>query len=1605
MPSRAEQAKAALIERASEIARGRLGEKRGAQAAHFVKAFYANVPPDDLLGEEPETLFAAALALWTFGAERMPGTAKVRIFNPNPDEHGWRSSHTIVEIVNDDMPFLVDSVTAAINQRDLTVHLVIHPVVRVERDAKGRIVATDSKDAAPESFMQLRIDELLDPKRHTEIAAVIERVLGDVRNAVTDWRPMLAKVEETLEEIATETTNLPDEQTDEARSFLQWLPDDHYIFLGYREYDIAGEGDSQSLSIRRGSGLGVLRDETISVFDGLRNLDTLPADLRQFLKQSRLLIVTKANHRATVHRPVHMDSIVVKRFDNKGRIFGERLFVGLLTSVAYNRSPRDTPILRRKVAHVLERSGFSPRSHDGKALAHILETYPRDELFQISEDELFQIALGILHLQERQRTALFVRRDPFERFISALVYLPRDRFTTDLRLRVQDILATAYKGKVDAFYTQMTDAALGRLHIIVSTTPGAVPDVDVNELEAKIAEATRSWRDHLQEALIESKGEALGLQLLQRYGNAFPVAYRDRFSARAAVLDIDRIEQAIAGGTVALNLYRPIEAAPDELRFKIYNAGDQLALSEILPMLEHMGLRVIGEVPFTIEPAGLGRVVWLHDFGMRTADGSSVDLASAKERFQDAYARVWLGEAEADGFNRLILQAGLDWRDVAMLRAYAKYLRQTGAAFSQAYMEETLARNGTIAAALVNLFRVRFDPAGQDRDQRALAIRAGIERAFDAVTSLDEDRILRRFLNLIEASLRTNFFQKQENGQPKPYLSVKLDSRIVEELPLPRPMVEIFVYSTRVEAVHLRGGKVARGGIRWSDRREDFRAEVLGLLKAQMVKNAVIVPVGSKGGFVVKRPPSSGGREALMEEVVYCYKTMMRGLLDITDNRSGDKILPPPDVVRHDEDDPYLVVAADKGTATFSDIANGVAAEYQYWLGDAFASGGSAGYDHKKMGITARGGWESVKRHFRELDVDIQNQDFTVIGVGDMSGDVFGNGMLLSEHIKLLGAFNHLHIFVDPDPDPKASFAERKRLFDLPRSSWRDYDPKLISAGGGVFDRSAKTVAVSPQVKAAFGLDAASVSPSDLIRAILKAKVDLLWLGGIGTYVKATAESQVSVGDRGNDALRINAERLRCRVVGEGANLGFTQRGRIAYAQAGGWINTDAIDNSAGVDCSDHEVNIKILLNGLVDAGDLTVKQRDELLETMTEEVAELVLRDNYLQTQAISIWRKNDWLRLDQQGRFMRALERSGQLDRSLEYLPDDETIQERIALRQGLTRSELAVLLAYAKISLYHELLPSDLPDDPQLIDDLVRYFPTPLQQRFRDAIPQHRLRREIIASVVTNSLVNRVGPTFLYVMKEKTGCDAAAIARAYATTRAVFDLRSYWSQIEGLDNKVPASVQISMLDTTVDIAEAGTLWFLRNARGAADLPGGIEVHRNGIAELAATLGSVGTDEDRAEIEQRVITYRRDGVPEDLARRMTALDRLGSGLDIVEIANRGGHKLADVARIYFSVGDRFHLDWLRRASREVNLDTHWDRMAVAAVIDDLYLHQRELTHGVLTNGAAAGAEPVDRWMSERAIAVRRIEALFAELRHTGGFDLAKLAVANRELRLLTDS
>lgn len=1601
---RADKLKQQLIDEIVRFVGDRIERKRAPLIDAFVRQFYANVPLADIAGEAPEDLFSAAVSLANFSAQRLPGQTKVRVFNPRIDEHGWRSPHTVIEIVNDDMPFLVDSVTAELNRQELGVHLVIHPIMPVSRGAKGEMSEIGGKNAVPESIMQLRVNQVASQEQLDTIRQRLESVLKDVRLAVQDWQPMRARLDAVIEEITKSKLPLPKEEVTEVADFLRWINDDHFTFLGYREYSFAGENDNITYHIKDEAGLGVLRDPNVRVFEGMRNLDALPPDVRTFLTQPKLVLVTKANLRSTVHRNVHLDTFGIKVFDKSGKAVGERLFAGLFTSVAYNRSPWEIPLLRQKVQSVFDRAGFSTQSHDGKALTNILETYPRDELFQIDTGELLETALGILNLQERQRVALFVRRDPYERFLSCFVYLPRDWMTTELRVRITNLLCKSFNGRLSNFYVHLTESPLARVHLIIATTPGEIPAYDVKELEQLVADACRSWKDQLKEALIEARGEADGLTLLRAYGNAFPGGFDEYFNAHAAVSDIERIQESLAGNKTAINLYRPIEAAENELHLKLYKAGEKIALSNVLPSLENFGLKVISEMPFEVRPAGAEQPVWIHAFIMVTADGAEIDIAEIRDKFHQAYAKIWDGQMEDDGFNRLVMTARLGWRDITLMRALCKYLRQAAIPFSQSYMEATLNANPAITRKIAKLFHVRNDPAFQDdRDAASQKIEEFITAALDAVTNLDEDRILRRYLNAVQCTLRTNFYQPAAGGARKDYISFKLDSAKIEELPLPRPLVEVFVYSPRAEAIHLRGGKVARGGIRWSDRREDFRTEVLGLMKAQMVKNAVIVPVGSKGGFVVKRPPQGGDREAMMAEVVYCYQTLMRGLLDITDNLSGGTVKAPAHVVRHDGDDPYLVVAADKGTATFSDIANAVSRDYGFWLDDAFASGGSAGYDHKKMGITARGAWECVKRHFRELDHDIQNVDFTCIGVGDMSGDVFGNGMLLSAHTKLVAAFNHMHIFLDPNPDPKASFAERQRLFNLPRSAWSDYDAKLISAGGGIFERKAKSIRLSAEVKQRFGIAQDQVTPNELIQILLKAEVDLLFFGGIGTYVKATDETHADVGDRANDALRINAADLRCRVVGEGANLGCTQRGRVEAALGGKRINTDAVDNSAGVDTSDHEVNIKILLNEAVANGDLTVKQRDQLLAEMTEEVGELVLRDNYLQSQALSIAEAQSYTLVDQQGRFMRGLERINRLDRNIEFLPDDETMRQRVTQRIGLTRPEGAVLLAYAKNVLYDELLPSDLPDDPQLVDDLINYFPSKLRTSYKALIQKHRLRREIIATVVTNSVVNRMGATFVHVTREKTGQSASAIARAYAITRGAFKLREMWLAIQGLDNKVSASIQTSMLVEINRLAENATLWFLRNGEHPLDVAANIAATEPSVAAIEAALPSLLSASDQAANAKRAGNLMSAGVPEALARRISQLASLGATLDVVRISTQTKIKVEDVARTFFAIGDQFNLDWLRTGAKSLIGDSHWQRLAVFAIIDDLNTHQRDLTLAALGNDLGlTGVEAIDGWKAGRQATLSRTESLFTDLRQTTKLELAMLAVANRALRSL---
>ena len=1609
MKARKDDPKREVIDKVVEQIKQRIKGKTAKDAEAFVRLFYKDVPPDDMAGRSVDSLYGAALTLYKFAQKRPSAdAAKIRVYNPDLEEHGWKSDHTVIEISNTDMPFLVDSVTSALHELDLTVHLVIHPIMRIARDDSGELLAVagvdESKDPR-ESVMHVEIDEQTDQAVLTKIHDRLENALTDVALAVRDWQPMLKKVTEVLDEIGESTGGVAEEDRQEVKDFLGWLHNDHFTFLGYREYRFKTGGKKGAVDVEVKNQLGILSREGTHVFDELRQIGNLSPEVQDFVTSPNLLMVTKANKQSTVHRPVHLDTIVVKQFDAKGKVVGQHLFVGLFTSVAYNLSPRLIPLLRMKLAETVKRAGFPPASHDGKALVNILETFPRDELFQVELDDLYHTCMGILHLQERQRIALFVRRDAFERFVSCQLFCPRDRFSTKLRFKFQKVIEDAFDGKVTAHYTLIGDSPLARLHLLVKTNPGELPEYDVAEIERQLVEVARDWTDTLRQVLVREMGEERGLALYRRYGESFSSDYRERFTVESAALDIERIEDVIKANDLRVNLYRPIEAAENELRFKIYNPGAPVPLSDVLPMLENMGLKVITENPFTVSPRDVETNVRIHDFGV-VVDGE-FNLHDVRDKFQELFVRMWHGEVENDAFNRLVLLGNLNWREVVILRAYARYTRQMGSAFSQNYMARTLANNPALASAIVSLFIAKFDP---DRDPGLAAevdvIEADIITRLEDVMNPDEDRILRAFLNLVQSTLRTNFFQYGADGNPKPYLSVKFNSGMIEDLPLPRPWREIFVYSPRVEAVHLRGGPVARGGIRWSDRQEDFRTEILGLVKAQMVKNAVIVPVGSKGGFVVKRPPADGSREAFLEEGIACYKTLMSGMLDITDNIVGGEIIPPERVRRlDDDDDPYLVVAADKGTATFSDIANGVARDYGFWLDDAFASGGSQGYDHKKMGITARGAWESVKRHFREMGKDIQTTPFTVAGVGDMSGDVFGNGMLLSEQIKLVAAFNHMHIFVDPDPDPAKSFAERKRLFDLPRSSWTDYDKKVLSKGGDIFDRKAKTLDPSPEVRKLLGLDGGKVTPADMMKAILKADVELLWFGGIGTYIKSSHETNADAGDRANDAIRINGREVRAKVVGEGANLGATQRGRIEYAHAGGRLNTDAIDNAAGVNCSDHEVNIKILLGEVVSAGDMTEKQRNKLLVEMTDEVGDLVLRDNYLQSQAISNAHAANSELLDAQVRLIRMLEREGRLNREIEYLPDDEELARRANAHEGLTRPEVSVLMPYAKLWLYDEVLESDLPDDPILVEELVRYFPTPLRKKYADAISGHRLKREIIATVATNSLVNRVGGTFVHDMMEATGLSAVDVSRGYLITRAVFGLRDLWAGIEALDNVVLAKLQTSMFRDINRMVNDVTQWFLRNCE---DLNVGakIEMFRPAVSKVISAFDEIVPADAafRTALEQKTQSLTAQGVPEELARRIASVAQMVAICDVVRIAEATGRDVIEVASTYFAVGTRFQLGLMRAAAESIEAETHWQKLARAAVIDDLFGHQRELTRAVLAEGkkGSSGSELVDKWVAAHQRGCARCDELINELRAAGQIDLSMITVANRQMRAL---
>jgi glutamate dehydrogenase len=1601
MLARTEQGKAERLEQVIALLREKVpAEQRGPVEA-FTRAYFRQVDAEDLAARAPADLYGAALSHWNFGRKREPGKARVRVFNPSVQEHGWQSTHTIIEIVNDDMPFLVDSVTMEVNRQGLTLHLIVHPIIRVNR-TDGTLMGVlpdDSPSGGRESFMHVEVDRLTDPARMEALAKDLERVLDDVRVAVEDWKKMIAKVREVVADLDRRPPPVGQTELAEVRAFLEWLAANHFTFLGYRAHDLVMKDGDDALAVVPGSGLGILREKPGEEL--ATSFSQLPPQVRAYARVKDLLVITKANARSTVHRPGYLDYIGIKRYDERGEVVGEHRFLGLYTHIAYHMRPSEIPLLRRKVANVQAKAGLAPGGHSWKSLENILDMYPRDELFQTPEDELAETATGILHLADRQRFRLFVRRDQFERFVACLIYAPRENFNTDLRKKWQSILMKAFNGQSSEFDVFLSQSALARIMITVRTTPGQIPQVDVRELEAQLAAAARRWEDDLRGALLAAVGEARGNELYRLFGAAFPAAYREDVPARNAVPDCEMLAKVAGGGGLALNLYRPLEAPPGMLRFKLFHKGGPVTLSDSLPMLERMGLRVLEERPYRITPES-GDPIWMHDFGLATGD-AEVEIDAVGTIFEEAFGRVFTGEVENDGFNRLVLAARLAADEIVVLRTYAKYLRQIGFPLSQGFIEQTMAANPAIARMLANLFRLRFDLEKGDAEGAALQVKA-IEQALDRVDNLNEDRVLRQYLALLLATNRTNYWRRDAEGRRRTFLSFKFDPSKVPGLPEPKPMFEIFVYSVRFEGVHLRGGKVARGGLRWSDRPEDFRTEVLGLVKAQMVKNVVIVPVGSKGGFVLKRAPAASDREAFMKEGVACYKDYLRGLLDITDNLVAGKVVPPPQVRRHDRDDPYLVVAADKGTATFSDYANSISAEYGFWLGDAFASGGSAGYDHKAMGITARGAWESVKRHFREMGVDTQTTDFTVVGIGDMSGDVLGNGMLLSKHIRLVAAFDHRHVFIDPDPDAASTWAERKRLFDLPRSSWADYNAMLISHGGGVWPRSAKSIPLSPETRRALGIEAESLPPTELINAILKAPVDLLYNGGIGTYVKAVEESHASVGDRANDAIRVNGADLRCKVVAEGGNLGLTQLGRIEYALKGGKVYTDAIDNSAGVDTSDHEVNIKILLGLVIADGELTEKQRNTLLAQMTDQVAALVLRDNYFQTQSLSIAGRVAPSLLDAQHRFIQFLEKAGRLDRAIEFLPPEEVIAERRAKKLGLTSPERAVLLAYSKMWLSDAFLDSDLPEDEWIGTALGRYFPQTLREAYAGVMPRHPLKREIIATHVVNSMVNRVGSTFVHRLMETTGAHTPQIVRAYLLQREIFGYVPLWQSIEALDNKVPDQTQSEMLIEAGRLTVRATSWFLRSRRLAEPMEQTIGRFQPGVETLYAEIGRLLDAQGRSQLDIQAVRWTQAGVPREIAARVAALDTLFAALDIVEVAEATQRAVPTVAGVYFALSSKLGFAWLRERIGQIPGDSHWQALAKGSMRDDLAGLARTLAANVVAAGAAADepAALVARWEGANRDAMERAARLLGELRAAPAPDLAMLSVALRELRNL---
>lgn len=1588
----------------------RNGKEQAEQIKHFAELYYFGAPSADLNARNIEDLYGATVSCWLFIQNNNISNPKVRVFNPNVEGHGWQSTHTVIEILAKEMPFLIDSVRIELNSRDMSVHSINSCVVNVERDEQYNIkpslsLSKKTGKTQAEAILYIEIDRHTNIETLEDLSKTLVQIVSEVCHCVDDFSALKERVGNASKELNNLPCDKPKKEIEEAQEFLTWLSNDHFTFIACDVFLIEKKGKKTYLVRDESADLGSFRFHQAN--NDPHNLEELPEEIQDFVLNSDIINFFKSGERSRIHRPAYLDYIVVKRFNEKGEVIGGMRFMGLYTSMVYIESPNQIPLVSQKLQKVRKLAGFDKSGHNAKEMDRILEAYPRDELIQATAEQIYDTALGILNIQERRQTRAFFRKGTYGKFLYCIVYTPRDIYNTELRMKIEGVLKEACDPQFVEFNTHFSESILARTHFVLRLKNSEDGNINHQEVERKIQQVARSWGDNLHSALIEQVGEEKGNHYHRLYRHAFPAGYREDFGSRTAVADIQHIENLRENpeNGIAMSFYRELEEGSNQLRFKLFNVDNVLPLSDVLPILENLGLRVIGEHPYGLHYDD-GSRVWIHNFLLEYTLADHIDMHVAKGLFQETFKNIWYGHAESDGFNKLVLGSEINWREIAMLRGYARYMKQIRFGISEIAIAKTLTRYIEISRLLVKAFEVRFGlDKGWNSEQRSLAF-AEIEKeilaALDGVEQLNEDRIIRRYLELIKATLRTNFYQNNEDGSVKDYIAFKLDPHHITKMPLPKPMFEIFVYSPRVEGVHLRGGKVARGGLRWSDRNEDFRTEVLGLVKAQQVKNAVIVPVGAKGGFIAKKLKPEMSRDEWLAEGISCYKIFISSLLDVTDNLVEGQVVAPQQVVRHDGDDVYLVVAADKGTATFSDISNSIAIERGFWLGDAFASGGSLGYDHKKMAITARGAWVSVQRHFREKGLNVQKEDFTVLGIGDMSGDVFGNGMLRSEHIRLTAAFNHIHIFVDPNPDAASTFVERQRLFDLPRSTWDDFGRALISKGGGVFSRSAKSIKISPEMKERFDIKQDTLTPNDLIKALLVAPVDLIWNGGIGTYVKSSNETHANVGDKATDALRVNGNQIRAKVIAEGGNLGMTQLGRIEYALSGGSSYTDFIDNAGGVNCSDHEVNIKIMLNELVASGDMTMKQRNKLLMEMTDAVADSVVINNYQQTQAIALAYRESDKRMDDYMLLIQDFESAGKLDRALEYLPNDETITERKINGQGLTKPELSILISYAKADLKEQLDCEEISQDPYLGKMLETAFPQQLVEEYNGPVMNHKLRSQIVATQLANDIVNYMGITFVNRLAESTGSTVVEVARAYVAARDIFGLKELWSKIEDLDYLVSADVQAEMMSRLMKLVRRASRWFLRNRRLDMTVANEVDVFKDSVDAVRHNLSTLLKGSSQEAWQERFDEYMAQGVPETLSNLAAGGSSLFAALGIIEASQQTGRSVERVAETYFCVGEALSLNWFMDQISNLEANSHWQVLAREAFRDDVDWQLRSLTVSVLSSEDQDETHVeglVEQLKASHPQLMSRWQRMLVELRASDKTEYAMYSVALREL------